>query len=576
MKNMKKWIALGLALSMTTATLAACGQTEKEPSKEESKKESSVEKEESKVEEEEVEEDGIKWSGTISISSALSAPSEDGNIIEQLMEEKLLGYGYDVDVEVKYVEPAQYQEILNMQLIAGDAPDIFYTPSQSDLLNWTERGLVATWDEAFFRENAPDMAAFVDNGGYNGANLAAAPAYWTYAKTGSSDQQMTCLPDFEYVSGAYMAVAYNKQWLDNLGAEVPTTVDEFVDLMYRFTFDDPDGNGKDDTYGMSNSMFDPIFGAYGGATGFMNTGGSGYWYEVDGKLVHADVLPHNKEVLTLLNQMYEDGVIDPEFITYENGGMSYWAFSGPFLNGRIGVTNQSAFNHWAPKTETSEGGSVYKEFQAINGEDADVVIGAYPVGPYGDSGGWTYLGYNISAATCYNAALNEDPEKLAAIFQIANLFTIDDELAKLMCFGREGVDFEIAEDGKTITYLGDAQNVEYRRSIGVGWLNGLDATSSAPFNETIVVHNYSHPVYVYELEQVALGKGASYKNQLYGSLQTSQEYYGEMASIKNETWVGFITGEISLDEYDQWVEEWYSSGGQAMTDEANEVYNNQK
>jgi ABC-type glycerol-3-phosphate transport system substrate-binding protein len=48
-----------------------------------------------------------------------------------------------------------------------------------------------------------------------------------------------------------------KSWLDNLGAEVPTNWQELSDLAVRFTTEDPDGNGVDDTFGYC------IFGAPG-------------------------------------------------------------------------------------------------------------------------------------------------------------------------------------------------------------------------------------------------------------------------------------------------------------------------
>ena len=38
-----------------------------------------------------------------------------------------------------------------------------------------------------------------------------------------------------------------KDWLDNLGLAVPTTTDELLAVMRAFTFNDPDGNGKNDT-----------------------------------------------------------------------------------------------------------------------------------------------------------------------------------------------------------------------------------------------------------------------------------------------------------------------------------------
>ena len=36
-------------------------------------------------------------------------------------------------------------------------------------------------------------------------------------------------------------------WLANLGLDVPTTPEELLEVARKFTYDDPDGNGKDDT-----------------------------------------------------------------------------------------------------------------------------------------------------------------------------------------------------------------------------------------------------------------------------------------------------------------------------------------
>lgn len=42
-----------------------------------------------------------------------------------------------------------------------------------------------------------------------------------------------------------------QDWLDNLGLEAPTTIDEFEEVIRAFTEDDPDGNGEKDTYGFT-------------------------------------------------------------------------------------------------------------------------------------------------------------------------------------------------------------------------------------------------------------------------------------------------------------------------------------
>ena len=70
-------------------------------------------------------------------------------------------------------------------------------------------------------------------------------------------------------------ILIRKDWLDKLGLEIPVTLDDYMNVMKAFTYNDPDGNGKNDTYGYGAYLeikknseglgvkFDPIFGAFG-------------------------------------------------------------------------------------------------------------------------------------------------------------------------------------------------------------------------------------------------------------------------------------------------------------------------
>lgn len=67
-----------------------------------------------------------------------------------------------------------------------------------------------------------------------------------------------------------------KDWLKNLGLEEPKTFDDVVKIAYAFANDDPDGNGKKDTYGLglNNDMLNAtdygslqgVVAAFGGFT----------------------------------------------------------------------------------------------------------------------------------------------------------------------------------------------------------------------------------------------------------------------------------------------------------------------
>ena len=83
------------------------------------------------------------------------------------------------------------------------------------------------------------------------------------------------------------------------------------EALHRFRHNDPDENGKQDTYGWSPDIwhwslaFVEIFAAYDTlAFDFI---------ERDGKVVWGGILPEAKESLTTLRKWYDEGLLDPDF-----------------------------------------------------------------------------------------------------------------------------------------------------------------------------------------------------------------------------------------------------------------------
>ncbi len=510
-----------------------------------------------------------KWSGTISVAQYAFGPIDDDQITA-LVEERLREYGYDVKFDIVYLENSQYETLLNLRLANQEAPDIFRVNGGTMVDQYYQQGVLKSWTEEFFRENAPDVAAFIDAGNPLQTNTNIVDATWAMAKR---DGKMVCLPLISINQGSLLNVIYNTQWLEKLDREVPETLDDFVDLMYAFTNDDPDGNGENDTYGMSTTMLNIIFGAYGSWTGFMHMD-TGFWYNVDGEIVSCDVMPGNKDALALLHQMYVDGVIDPEFVTGENQG-GYWAISHSFVNGRIGVSHGARMTHYTPANLYGTGnqpGTVLQEFQAIQGPDAKVTIGPWIEGPDGHVGGFLRYTNTTLGANAYNAKLSD--EKLAAIFQIMNIFATDKDLCVLAANGIEGKHFEYLDDEfHTKKTLLDDSVKDWQ--LGVTRLRGIYGPEH-PLNEAWMEENYNSATNKWMKEVQASYKNLSvttgYTNVVFDSLPSESTYMSELLTYRNETWLKIIQGELDVDYYDTYVEEWMKRGGAILTEEANEWY----
>jgi putative aldouronate transport system substrate-binding protein len=111
-----------------------------------------------------------------------------------------------------------------------------------------------------------------------------------------------------------------QDWLTKLNLKVPTTLDEFLTVARAFTFQDPDGNGKADTYGFGAYLessglqqaglglrFEWIFGAYGV---------SGTWNVSSTKDFGLNVRkPGFYKAVQFIKSMIDAKVIDPDWAT---------------------------------------------------------------------------------------------------------------------------------------------------------------------------------------------------------------------------------------------------------------------
>jgi len=509
----------------------------------------------------------------ISVAGYMFGPIDDAqDVITPLVEQKLRdNHGINVDIEVVYIEQANYAEILNTRLAGGTAPDVFLAQSATTLRSYYDQGVIKTWDEDFFKANAPAVYEFVMNGAAYG-DLKNDVEDWKDASM--IDGEMVVLPSFKPDgSMPYKTLIYRGDWLEKLGVTeetLPKTVDDFVALMTRFAKEDPDGNGKDDTYGMSVTAMKALFGAYGlGEEGFAG-GGNGIFVERDGKLVNSDVTDEAKQVVELLAKMYADGLIDPEFVAgRESVEGSYWAISHGMVNGLYGVSANASIDHYRLKGITSpedEGGRCANEYWAVNGADSTFVYGPWPAGPNGDYGWVTGYSVAVSESAVYNADM--DDEKLATIFKILDAFATDDDLYMTAAFGIKGEHYAVSDAGTVSRSLPN----EELNLVGVLGCRSLFGADRAFSQTAYDLAFYKDPSIANRLNWFKKDQYNSYLHNAVSVTLPSNDLFAELNTIRDEAWVNIITGKASIDTWDDYVSAYMAAGGQTLQDEANAWY----
>ena len=107
---------------------------------------------------------------------------------------------------------------------------------------------------------------------------------------------------------------YRNDWAKNVGiTEKPQTMDDVVDMAYKFAQEDPNKDGSATVgLGLTSDLWDGGIAIEGFFAGY-----GSYpiiWVEENGEMVYGGVQDSAKEVLGKLQKMYADGVIDQDFI----------------------------------------------------------------------------------------------------------------------------------------------------------------------------------------------------------------------------------------------------------------------
>jgi len=236
-------------------------------------------------------------------------------------------------IEIELVHPtADYGEKLLADLAAGVEYDLIYTNKDTmDVL--VADGVLTDLTEQIKGSAILSNPTVIPNDEWDLVRYEDATFYSVFNK-------------FE---GSRM-LTVRQDWLDQLGLEAPTTLDEIYNVMVAFRDQDPAGNGEGVTLGLSTA------GAYD-IQPFMSSAGimPGY-VEVDG----ARTIPYATDaavpVLEWLANLYAEGLYAPNFatdttadmrnlfLTNQVGFVTYWdTWVGLFNNVRLAEDPDTTF-----------------------------------------------------------------------------------------------------------------------------------------------------------------------------------------------------------------------------------------
>ena len=211
--------------------------------------------------------------------------------------------GIKLVVDSSYVDLGGYTDKLFAAVTADTVPDLVLTGSgewsYSIIKTMYKQDQLADMTDALEKLPTDDLRAFYD--------VAGEEVFYP-ARFGGRIYAVPQLSE----ANPYNYYFIRKDWLDNLNLSVPETFDELISVCEAFANQDPDGNGEDDTYGLSfgGEFFDTasiFFAAYNAYPG--------KWIKSeDGKsLIYGSFTDEAKNAVKKLAEMYQSGALNPAF-----------------------------------------------------------------------------------------------------------------------------------------------------------------------------------------------------------------------------------------------------------------------
>lgn len=106
----------------------------------------------------------------------------------------------------------------------------------------------------------------------------------------------------------------NKAWLDELGLDVPQTTDDLYKVAKAFTEEDPDGNGKDDTYGFGINLWTPqLWNPWGLGMAWYYTG----TVTEKGEVLSGPLTDQFREGCRFYNRLWKEGIFCKQMVGSE-------------------------------------------------------------------------------------------------------------------------------------------------------------------------------------------------------------------------------------------------------------------
>jgi putative aldouronate transport system substrate-binding protein len=476
-------------------------------------------------------------------------------------------YKDQLGINIKYnwvvkgdVSSDQYLQKINVTLASGDLPDVIPV-NATQLKQLADSGQIEDMTELYKKYATPLTKDVMSQEGTSPFDAA------------TFDGKLMAIPQLEASIERAMFIWIRTDWLQKLGLQPPKTMADVLAISKAFTEQDPDGNGKKDTYGLAITK--TLWGGAMGLEGFM-AGYNAYpnmWVEdASGKLVYGGIQPEVKKALQALQNMSKNGEIDKEFGIKDGGKVSE-----NIAAGQIGMEYGEQWN------------SIYP-LQLNKNNNPNAQWQAFPI--VSESGNTPKVPLKFSTTRFF--AVKKGAKHPEAVIKLFNL-----HLEKNWGSTAEFDKYYAPPEAESVWQLSPVTPYPAKKNVEA--FRAIDAARKA--GDTSKLTGEAKTIQG-KLESFASGSKEGFAlwgwERIYGKegsmgvvdqydksnqflmekfvgspTPTMVERKTTLDKLQTEVFVKIILGQ-SINEFDKFVEDWNKLGGDKMTKEVNDWYASKK
>lgn len=450
--------------------------------------------------------------------NGISEPQKDNKIdagIKQLTGE---------NIKIVWIPKDSYKEKTMAMMAAGEFPDILVVESETeDIVKGVEQG--GFWNIGSYLKDYQNLndadESILKNSSFNGE------IYGVY----------------RYKDPVDNSILLRKDWMEKLKLKKPTTIDEFTEILKKFTYDDPDGNGIKDTYGLSipgsdynmfNSLIEQIAAWFGAPN---------KWKDENGNLKPSFMTEEYKKSLDYIKELYNEGIVDPKFDTKNTSDIQE-----NFKNNQLGVI-------MCKKTDALKLESVLSEKDKNRGDIITALLGVK-----GSGEGKVLVSSGYSGMLMFPKKGIKTEDRLKRVLNFVDKLN-SKEGYMLLNYGVEGENYTIENSNiqtienlskyNLLSYSEISTNCRKEKILSDSknqFINELNSTLVVPEKDNAI--NLAQPL----------------------KIQGHVENQSKLQETIDELNAKYVFGQIDNSEYEKGMNDWLDNGGEDYIEKVNELY----